>query len=260
MQELVSIVMPSYNCARFLEDSIKSVISQTYSNWELLIVDDCSTDDSLEIARKFATTDSRISVFRNKKNSGAAVSRNFAIKKAKGKWIAFLDADDLWSAEKLEKQINFMKKHNYSFSYTLYSEISEDGKDTGIYISGPKKVGKNLLYFFNFMGCLTVMYDAEKIGLIQIPDLKKRNDWALWLKVVKKAPCYLLNENLAQYRIRKSGSITHVKKGKISLVKYHYYLFTTSEEMNPVCAWLLSCVNVVAGVFKKIFYRKYSDK
>ena len=127
MNSKVSVITASYNCAKFIEESIKSVLNQTYDNLELIIIDDCSTDNTDEIIKKYLS-DQRIRYLKNEKNSGAAVSRNYALREAKGKWIAFLDSDDLWLPEKLELQVNFMKYHNYNFSYTSYEEIDENGK------------------------------------------------------------------------------------------------------------------------------------
>ena len=255
MSELVSIIMPSYNTAKFIAKSIESNQNQTYTNWELLIVDDCSKDNTDEVVKPFLV-DQRIKYFKNTKNSGAAVSRNRAIKDAKGKWIAFLDSDDLWLPEKLEKQIGFMRINDYHFSYTNYDELLEDGQETGITVTGPKQVGKTKMHIFNFIGCLTVMYDAEFVGVIQVLDLKKRNDWAMWLKVVQKSPCYLLDASLSKYRVRKSGSITHVKGGKLSLLKYHYGMFRATEEMPPMVAALWTLINLPAGYLKRIVYVK----
>lgn len=172
MNELVSIVMPSYNTAKFISVAIESVLMQTYQNWELLIVDDCSTDNTDEVVSKY--DDRRIIYLKNEKNSGAAFSRNKALKRAKGKWIAFLDSDDLWYQTKLEEQIEFMKKNKYYFSYTNYREVDEVGIQTGVEVSGPKKITKNKMYHYCWPGCLTVMYDAERVGKIQIADIKKK--------------------------------------------------------------------------------------
>ena len=137
---LVSIIMPSYNTAAYIKESIQSVLNQTYTNWELIIVDDCSTDSTDEVLETIK--DSRIRYFKNDKNSGAAVSRNKALREAKGQWIAFLDSDDLWMPEKLEKQIYFMESNGYAFSYTSYEEIDIEGNKTGIRVTGPKKITK----------------------------------------------------------------------------------------------------------------------
>ena len=144
MDELVSIIMPSYNTARFISETIESVLAQTYTNWELIIVDDCSTDNTDEVVAAFS--DERIRYLKNEKNSGAAVSRNYALREARGRWIAFLDSDDLWHPEKLEKQIIFMESGDYSFSYTDYIQIDEESKSLGVYVTGPNKITKCGMY------------------------------------------------------------------------------------------------------------------
>lgn len=252
MEELVSVIMPSYNTARFIKETVESVLAQTYKNWELIIVDDCSTDNTDEVVSKFFP-DTRIRYIKNEKNSGAAVSRNRALREAKGKWIAFLDSDDLWEAEKLEKQIAFMKSNNCHFSYTNYAEIDEESNPNGKSVTGPKHITKHGMYNYCWMGCLTVMYDAEKVGLIQIKDIKKNNDYAMWLKVCKKADCYLFDDMLAKYR-KRSGSISN--HGYIKLIKWHYKLYREAEEKNSVAAVILTLRNLFFGVVKKIRYVK----
>ncbi len=251
---LVSIITPSYNCAKFVEETIQSILSQTYTNWELLFQDDCSTDNTKEIVTKYAEKDLQIKYECNAKNSGAAITRNNALRRAKGKWIAFLDSDDIWLPDKLEKQIKFMQDNNYHFSYTGYCEINELSKEIGKLISGPKHITKVGMFCFCWLGCLTVMYDREHIGLIQIADIKKNNDYAMWLKVCKKADAYLLDEPLAKYRRGRIGSIsTH---GYITLIKWHYKLFRESEQLGVVASAFITFVNLVCGVFKKIKYVK----
>lgn len=255
-KELVSIIMPSYNTARFISESIQSVKKQTYKNWELIIVDDCSTDNTDEIVGKFLE-DNRICYIKNSENSGAAVSRNAALRKAQGKWIAFLDSDDLWTPDKLEKQIQFMKKNNYHFSYTNYEEIDENSKPNRVYVSGPKKITKRGMYNYCWPGCLTVMYDAEEIGLIQITDIKKNNDYAMWLKVCKKAECYLLNENLAMYRRREGSISNHSYK---ALIKWHYRLFKDVDNNSDLISFFFTFRNLIFGVVKKIIYKERKKK
>lgn len=250
---LVSIITPSYNSSKFISQTIDSVLAQTYQNWEMIIVDDASTDNSINIVQEYCKKDSRIKLIKLEKNSGAAVTRNRAIQEAKGRWIAFLDSDDLWLPEKLEKQLKFMVDNNYAFSYHEYTEMTEDGIDLGVYVSGIKKVSKFDMFSCCWPGCLTVMYDQEKIGLIQIKDVKKNNDTALWLKVVRKAPCYLLKMNLARYRRRKN-SIT--PKSLLKRIWAHYHLFRVAEEMNPVTASFWTLMNVLGNGFKKLFYVK----
>ena len=249
--ELVSVIMPTYNCSRFIAESIRSVLSQTYTNWELLIVDDCSTDNTAEIVNAF--TDSRIRYMQNEKNEGAALTRNKALRAAKGRYIAFLDADDLWAPEKLEKQIAFMQQNGYAFTYHAYSEIDEQSKPLGVYVSGKKHVRPFDMYACCWPGCLSVMYDANAVGLIQIPDIRKNNDSAMWLQVIRKADCYLLPENLAQYR-RRSGSITPT--GVWRKIGWHYILFRQGAGMNPIAATFWMCMNIIGNSYKKIRYVK----
>ena len=251
---LVSIITPNYNCAQFISDTIKSVQAQTYLNWELLIQDDCSTDGTVEEVLLFAENDSRIKYECNQKNSGAAITRNNALRRAKGRWIAFLDSDDLWLPEKLEHQLKFMVENKYAFSYTGYKEMDNDGKDTGVFISGPKHVSKFGMYAFCWPGCLTVMYDRETVGLLQIFDIKKNNDYAMWLKVCRKADCYLLDEVLSKYRRGRIGSIsTH---GYSTMIRWHYKLWHEAEGMNTITSLFWTCINLVCGVYKKFVFVK----
>ena len=299
MSSLVSIIMPSYNTAPYIAESIRSVIAQTYTDWELIIVDDASTDSTDEVVGKFTELAevnsngchprelnchpreggdlfSRIHYLKNDRNRGAAYSRNRALREAKGKWIAFLDSDDLWAPDKLEKQIAFMEKNGYAFSYTRYEEMDENGNSTGTVVSGPKRITKTGMYNYCWPGCLTVMYDRDVVGDIQIAEIQKNNDYAMWLKIVRKADCYLLDENLARYR-KRTGSITHSchperseAKSKdlptchpraggdlsrhLSLIKWHYKLYREAEGMNPVASLFNTGRNLFFGVWKKVKY------
>lgn len=255
---LVSIIMPSYNTAPYIKQTIQSVLDQTYTNWELIIVDDCSTDNTNEVVDTIK--DCRIHYLKNEKNSGAAISRNKALREAKGQWIAYLDSDDLWMPEKLEKQIKFMEENGCAFSYTNYEEIDVDGNKTGVKVTGPKKITKTGMFNYCWPGCLTVMYDANKIGLIQIEDIKKNNDYAMWLKVCRKADCYLLDEILGQYRKGRVGSVsTHSIR---TMIGWHYILFRENEKMKAITAFICTIRNLLFGFWKKVKYveRKYDAK
>ena len=253
MDDLISIIMPSYNTASFIEESIKSVLAQSYKDWELIIVDDCSPDNTDHVVKPYLS-DERIKYIKNEKNSGAAVSRNKALREAKGKWIAFLDSDDLWMPDKLKKQVSFMEKNGYHFSYTNYAEIDTEDKRNGITVTGPKKITKTGFFNYCWPGCLTVMYDAEAIGLIQIADIKKNNDYAMWLKICQKADCYLLDEELALYRRGRAGSVsTHSIK---TMIGWHYKLYREAEKQNPVAAVFNTGRNMVFGLYKKKRYVK----
>lgn len=247
----MSIIMPSWNTERFIAESIQSVIDQTYKKWELLIVDDCSTDNTDEIVASFQ--DDRIRYFKNEKNSGAALTRNRAMREAQGEWIAFLDSDDLWAPKKLERQLKFMKKNNLVFSYHDYVKIDENSNPLNIYVSGPRVVTKHKMYNYGYPGCLTFIYSAKAMGLIQIKDIKKNNDYAILLKLCKRANCVLLKENLAQYRIRKK-SISHDKLSK--KLKSHYDLFHFCDEKPAPVAFWYACWNMYYGILKKQKYEK----
>jgi len=253
MGQLVTIVMPSFNTSKYIAETLESVISQTYTDWELIIVDDCSTDNTDEIVRPYLNY-SRIKFFKNKRNIGAAECRNRALREAKGKWIAFLDSDDLWLPEKLEKQISFMEKNDYHFSYTNYTEIDVDGEPNGITVTGPKKITKTGFFNYCWPGCLTVMYDAENVGLIQIADIKKNNDYAMWLKVCKKTNCYLLDENLALYRRGRAGSVS--TESIRTMIGWHYKLYKEAEGQNTVAALCNTVRNMIFGFYKKKRYVK----
>lgn len=251
MKELVSIIMPSYNTAQYIGDSIQSVIEQTYTEWELIIVDDCSTDHTDEVVN--AIKDDRIRYLKNEHNSGAAVSRNKALREARGRWIAFLDSDDLWHPEKLERQIRFMEENGYSFSYTDYSEMDEKSQPLGHMVTGPKRITKTGMYNYCWPGCLTVMYDAPVVGLIQIEDIKKNNDYAMWLKVCEKAECYLLPEALAYYR-KRQGSIS--RQSYVTMIRWHYKLYREAQYQNRLLSLINTGRNLVFGLWKKLRYVK----
>lgn len=255
-KDLVSIIMPTYKCGRFIKKSIESVLAQTYQNWELIIVDDCSGDGTIKIVQELMQLENRISLYQNPSNSGAAVTRNTALRNAHGRWIAFLDSDDLWEPTKLEKQIKFMEEKEYAFSYHEYIEIDEQDEELGVYVSGKEHVGKFDMYACCWPGCLSVMYDASKIGLIQINDIKKNNDTAMWLKVIRKADCYLLKECIGKYR-RRANSIT--PKPIWKRIWAHYPLFREAEEMNPIVATFWVIMNVFGNAYKKFRYvKKYT--
>jgi glycosyltransferase involved in cell wall biosynthesis len=252
MAGLVSIIMPSYNTAKYISDSIESIRAQTYTNWELIVVDDCSTDNSIEVIRAF--NDSRIILLQNQKNSGAAISRNYALREAKGKWIAFLDSDDIWVPEKLEKQIKFMEDNNYSFTFTDY-RICLNGEWLPYINTGPNVVNKRMMYDYCYFSTITVMYDSEKIGLIQVADIRKNNDYAMWLQAIEKSNAYRLPECLSFY-IKHDGSVSSGNKAK--LIKWHYILFRKGLGKNPVIAGTMTINNLIHGIWKKLYYKQKS--
>lgn len=252
---LVSIIMPSWNTGEYILDSINSVINQTYANWELIVVDDASTDNTLEMLKKI--NDRRVKVIVNDTNMGAALTRNVALKAARGEWIAFLDSDDLWLPEKLEHMLNFMVSNNYVFAYHDYEKIDEDSNKLEIIVSGPNVVTKKKMYNYGYPGCLTFMYKVSEYGLVQIKNIKKNNDYAILLKLCKKASCYRLPENLAQYRIR-AKSISHDKL--IKKLRSHFDLFYICDEKNALVSLWYASWNMFYGVLKKIKYENSNYK
>ena len=251
---MVSIVMPSYNSEHFIAQSIASVQAQTYGNWELLVVDDCSSDGTVAVAESIAEDDPCIRVFVNEYNSGAACSRNRALREAKGDWVAFLDSDDLWAPEKLERQLAFMRDNGCSFSYTEYETMGEGGEPLGRRYSGPKRITRAGMRRYCWPGCLTVMYDVHEIGLVQIADLKKHNDYAMWLKVSDKAECLLVPEVLGRYRVRES-SISHGGT-RIKQAEYLYRLWRTAEGCCRAASLFHTALNIVCSFYKKAKYNQ----
>jgi len=225
---LVSVIIPCYNSGLFIEETIESVLKQTYVNLELIIIDDCSTDDSLDVVEKFLVTDNRIRLVRLPRNSGAAISRNEGIKLSKGRFIAFLDSDDIWKENKLEIQLKFMQENKLEFTCTNYNKIDENGADLHTEINFPSKSNyKDLLK--NNCGNSTVVYDTSRIGKIYVPNIRKRNDYLMWLQVIKKVDAlYCLERQLSSHRIR-TGSIS---SNKYDLIKYHWRVYRDHENLS----------------------------
>ncbi|RKI40100.1 glycosyltransferase family 2 protein [bacterium D16-51] len=245
---LVSVIMPTYNCGKYLGQSIESVVSQTVGDWEIQIVDDCSTDHTAEVAKNYIRKYPNIHYYCLPKNSGPAAARTEAMKRASGKYIAFLDSDDLWMPEKLEKQITFMEKEGAEFSCTAYRQIDEEGNDLHKVIVPPKKINyKKCVYFSNPIGNLTVMYDQEALGKFRVPDIKKRNDFALWLQVLKKTEyCFGMEEVLGIYRKGRAGSVS---SKKLSQAKYHWQLYHEIEGHNVFRSiFEVGCWGITKGI------------
>lgn len=253
MNDLVSVIMPSYNTGKYIKESIQSVLAQTYTNWELLIVDDCSTDNTDEVIAGFS--DERIRYYKNEINSGAAITRNRALREAKGKWIAFLDSDDIWHPEKLERQLLFMKEYHYAFTYTDY-RIRLNGEWLPYINTAPNVIDKRRLYNYCYFSTITVMYDAEVIGLIQVKDLRKNNDYAMWLKAIEKSKAYRLPECLSFY-IKHDGSVS--SGSKLKLIKWHYILFRKGQKRSRIASAVLTINNLLHGVLKKTRYKEPAE-
>ncbi len=231
MQKLVSIITPCFNSEKYIEQTIQSVLIQTYEDWELILIDDFSSDETYKIAQKYAAIDQRIRCFQLTKNGGAGIARNYGLSKATGKFIAFLDADDLWKPEKLQKQVTFMDVNNLLFTFSFYETMNEKGQLTGKMITAPKHLKYHQLFFCNFIGNLTAIYDVDFFAKILINTSKKRQDWMLWLTILKQIKtAQPTPESLAYYRIRKAS----LSSSKIDLLKHNFRVYKNFHQFNIV--------------------------
>lgn len=226
--DLVSIITPAYNSEKYIASTLESVIQQTYKNWELLIIDDCSIDSTAKIVQSYMEKDKRIRYYKLDKNSGAAIARNKAIEHAKGKYLAFLDSDDIWFPDKLRKQINYMKKYDYNFTCTSYTKIDEQGNYLNHIVEANIKSNYDGL-LKKCPGNSTVIYNAGRLGKFKIPDIKKRNDYVMWLQVIKKENyLYGIEEPLSSHRVRPNS----ISSNKINLLSYHWKVYREIEQLS----------------------------
>lgn len=242
MKKLVSIITPTYNSEDFISETINSIISQTYTNWELLITDDCSTDNTIEVIKQYTKSDKRIKLFKLKKNSGAGIARNTSINNATGAFIAFCDSDDQWFSEKLATQISFMQKNDLRFTYSSYYTIDASGNRKGL-ITAPSKLTYTMLLRNNYVGCLTAIYSQEKLGKIYMSEIRKRQDWTLWLKILNHIQYTKgVVEPLALYRIRPNS----ISSNKLSLLKITYKIYR--KELN------MGGIRSIYNLFRFLYY------
>ena len=228
-EKLVSIIMPTYNCAKFIARTFDSLQAQTYQNWELIVVDDHSQDNTKKIVEEYMKNDSRIQYHLLDVNSGAAVARTTAMKLAKGSYMAFLDSDDIWTPDKLERQIKWMNDNGYAFSCTAYEQIGEDDNLLNRTIKSIEKTDYNRLLLDCPVGNSTVVYDVEKMGKFEVPNIRKRNDYALWLQMLKKEKyIWGMPDVLMKYRIRQNS----ISSNKFKLLKYHWTLYREIEHLS----------------------------
>ncbi|MFK3977021.1 glycosyltransferase family 2 protein [Shewanella vesiculosa] len=226
MQPLVSIIMPSYNAEKTIAQSIESVLQQSYTKWELLITDDKSSDNTINIINEYVAKDTRIQLFKNEKNLGAGGSRNRSIKESNGKYIAFLDSDDLWLDNKLSIQIDYMQTNNTALSYTWYQKFSDDGD--GGFVNPKLTVTYQQLLCSNIIGCLTAVYDVDILGKRYMPLIRKRQDMGLWLDILKDVEtAYGIPEVLAKYRVD-SG----MTQNKFNILKWQWNFYREVVGLN----------------------------
>ncbi|MBE6647375.1 MAG: glycosyltransferase family 2 protein [Ruminococcaceae bacterium] len=240
MDGLVSVIMPTYNCAKFIAETLDSIKAQTYENWEVVIVDDCSKDNTKEIVDAYIAADPRIKYHCLEVNSGAAVARTKAMELAEGEYMAFCDSDDLWMPDKLERQLAFMKENGYAFTCTAYEQINEETQPLNRVIKTVKKTNYNRLLLDCPVGNSSVMYSVKQMGKFEVPNIRKRNDDALWLQMLKKEKyIYGMPDVLMRYRIRSNS----ISSNKLSVIKYHWILYREIEHLNVfrsafhICWW-----------------------
>ncbi|MFS4483530.1 glycosyltransferase family 2 protein [Hyunsoonleella sp. 2307UL5-6] len=250
----VSIITAVYNASEHLQDCINSVLNQTYQNWEHILVDDCSSDNSIQVIKEYINKDSRIKLITQSLNKGAGHARNKAIKASSGRFIAFLDCDDYWSTEKLTKQIDSMIKYNYPFSCAHYYEFEDTNGNIDTLVKCPKKITYNmLLKNGGYVGCLTVVYDTKRFGKRYMPEIRKRQDWALWLKMLKEIDfAYGIQEPLAYYR-RGNASLS---KNKIKLIKHNFNVYKNELNMS----YLESTYRMTMFLYYHFFLKPFSRK
>lgn len=251
---MVSIITPVYNCEKFIVDTLESVLDQTYSNWEMILVDDLSTDNSAKIIKKYVKKDKRFIYIKLKENSGAAIARNTALEKSKGRFIAYLDADDLWDKEKLEKQVKFMKDHNYAFTCTDYEKIDENGKSLNKTIKIPKKVNYNLFLRNTIIQTVGVMVDTKITGkeVLKMPNIRRRQDAATWCQLLKSGyDCYEVPEKLSYYRVVSNS----LSSNKFKAIKMNWYWYRKIEKI-PLWKACYCFIGYAFNAVKKRIYIK----
>ena len=245
----VSIITPSYNTSKFIEATIKSVLDQDFESWEMVIVDDNSSDGSPEIIKRYAAKDSRIILIENKENTGAASARNLAIQQSKGRFIAFLDSDDLWLPNKLSMQVNFMLENNFGFTYSAYDKINESGERIG-QIQVPSQVSYHELLKTCSIGCLTAIYDTTVLGKVYMPIIDKRQDYGLWLNLLKKLSyAYGIQEVLAIYRVRNNS----ISSNKFIAAKYQWKIYREIEMLLLLSSIKYMVTYTLHGILKSYF-------
>jgi len=247
IDNIVSIITPAYNAATYIAETIESVLAQTYTNWEMLIVNDCSKDNTAEIVQSYAVKDKRIKLINLKQNSGAAAARNTAIQNAKGRYIAFLDSDDLWKKEKLQKQIEFMQQKGYAFTFTNYEHFKGTKENIQNQVQIPKSLNYNQALKGNQIGCLTVMLDRKQIQNIHFT-AQRHEDYILWLNILKHGiTAYGIQERLALYRTGNSKSISG---NKIQSAIWTWKVYRYSQEFPVLKSAYYMCFYVVNGLKK----------
>ncbi len=252
MNDLVSIIMLSKNQGQYVEESVKSVLTQTYPDWELLIVDDASDDDTISRLVDLKGRDARIKITQNVGSKGVVASVNSALRKARGRWMAFIDAGDLWEPDKLERQVAFMKENGYEFSYTNYKVVDEKRGSQQL-VSGPKVITISEMEKCYWPGYLTVMYAAQRLNLSDSDSMKRDNDYALWILINEHVDCYLLDEYLATNMKQRNN----LRKLPVSeKFRWRYEAFRFTEQRSALSSVYMTLRNLCYTMVKFTKYTK----
>lgn len=259
MRDKVTVVTPSWNSEKYIQETIKSVQAQTYQNWEMIIVDDCSTDRTVEIVKAIAKNEPRVKILQQDKNSGAGAARTRSMQNATGRYIAYLDADDIWKPEKLEKQVQFMKEKDCGFSCTSYEVINDAGVPLNKYVHMLPKVDYVGFLTNNLLQTVGIMVDTDKVNkdYLVMPDIRRRQDAATWLQVLKAGfECYGLDEILAEYR-RTEGSLS---SNKLKAVKGVWSLYRDIEHLSLPFSCYCFIRYAFLAVWKRLYVSKRTEK
>ena len=225
----ISIITPAFNCAGMLTETIRSVRTQSFEDWEHIVVDDASSDQTCAVVEEIAARDGRVKLLRQERNEGPGAARNRGIEAASGRYIAFIDSDDLWFPQKLERQLAFMERTGTVLSYTNYDKISEDGTRVVGHVQSPVSIDRSDLLRSNQIACSTAMYDTAAAGRVYMPSIRKRQDWGLWLRLARAGfTAVNVGETLVRYRVRTNS----VSSNKFNAMVYTWRFYRQVVELS----------------------------
>ena len=249
---MVSIITPVFNRQEFLDECVQSILNQSFKNWELILIDDCSTDASVKMIKNYVASDKRIKAYFFNKNVGAGVARNKGIEISTGRFIAFLDSDDYWHKEKLNKQIEFMLERNIGFSYTYSIKLDKNDEASRVLLP-PKNVNSFALLFNNYIKTPTAIYDTKRIGKIFMPNFRKRQDWGLWFNILEKTKkAYCLSVPLAYFRTSNDS----LSKNKLNLLRENFNFYRIHLNKNSVVSFFLMILFLIVHLSFRVFFER----
>ena len=239
------MIIPVYNCEKYIEETIESVLNQTYGNIEIILVDDCSTDNSLKIMQRYVSD--KVKLIELKHNQGKALAFNKGLDYINGQYLGLIDGDDIWFSDKLEKQIKFMIDKNYDFTFTSYQQVSHDKKIRYKVIKSIKEVTYYRMLLYCPIAYSTVILNIGKLGKRSLPNLKKRQDYALWLEILKEGYfAHGLPEVLAQYRIRPDS----ISRNKVNLIKWNWKVYREFENLSILKSFMYLNTSIISKLLR----------